>query len=131
MGHDAEPLRCWHLPSGLDVLLYDATSHYFGGYYHVRLEVRVDVPLQGEFLPDPGVRDEARRLLGDVLTYRRRLERMAVLGDDVEAVRGDLVQTFEAGMGYLGHPDFCRRFVAAELAKVRSRVQVDRWKHRP
>ena len=43
--HEGGIIRECELAEGIVALIRDSTRHYFGGYYHVRLQVTADVPL--------------------------------------------------------------------------------------
>ncbi len=107
------------LGDGVVAEIVDATTHYFGGYYHVKVEVHAELPLSSGEFEDSSCHEAARLLLGDPVLFVRELERMAVPGPDVETVRFQLVEAFEQTMlPYLSHPDFPGRFIRSQLAKA-------------
>jgi hypothetical protein len=94
------PLHTERLSNGIELTFVDRSNRYFGDYHRVCVEVRVNLP------PPAGP-----------LELVRHLERMAVPGGQVAAVRGRLLADFlrHAGL-YLARPDTPTRLAAAEAA---------------
>lgn len=112
-------LREYPLADGVTVLIRDVSRHYFGGYYHVRLQVAADVPLRADWFETPLEYDNALGCLGRSVRFSRTLEKMAVPQAEMEAVRNALLDSFEANLlGYLSRPDFPRSFARGEYAKA-------------
>ena len=114
-----EPFRSITLANGLNLDFIDQGNRYFGDYHRVRVVVRCAVPIASEAFaegPDDPLFLKAQRLFGDEILFERPLERMGVAGDDVEAVRTGLVESFlKSSRGYLEHPDFAVRFIRSQL----------------
>lgn len=112
-------VRECNLADGVTAFVHDDTSHYYGGYYHVRLLITADFPLCSSwFDSEPEYQDAVRRL-GSTLCFKRTLEKMAVPSSEVEAVRTGLLESFETNvLNYLNRPDFPRRFVLSEYEKA-------------
>jgi len=116
------------LGDGLQAVVRDDTAHYFGGYYHVRIEVRADVPVCPACFDSEEDHRTARTRLGDSVRFSRRLEKMAVLGSEVDSVRCELLASFEANLlPYLQRPDFPRRFVQTEYSRSLAAPGIRRW----
>ncbi len=113
-------LREYHLAGGVTALVRDASRHYFGGYYHVRLRVTAEVPLGADWFDSALEYEDALACLGRSVRFSRTLEKMAVPQADIEAVQKALLDSFEANLlTYLSRPDFPRSFVRGEYAKAR------------
>lgn len=113
-------VRVCNLADGVAAVVRDDTRHYFGGDFHVRLQVAVDVPLTLAWFQDAQEYEDAVKLLGRISRFSRTLEKMAVPQEEVEAVRLDLLNSFEANLlPYLSRPDFPCRFVLSEFRKAR------------
>ncbi|GFE60992.1 hypothetical protein [Geobacter sp. AOG2] len=111
-------IREYDLDGGITVKLRDVTRHYFGGYYHVRIEVGADVPLSAPAFADPEEYRAALRLLGEQIRFHRVLEKMAVPEADIAAARQGLLDAFDTNMlPYLSRPDFPERFMHSEYAR--------------
>lgn len=111
-------IREYDLGGGITARLRDGTRHYFGGYYHVRIEVSADVPLSTSPFAGAEEYQAACRLLGERLRFHRVLEKMAVPEADIAAVRLGLLEAFDANvLPYLSRPDFPERFMRSEYAK--------------
>jgi hypothetical protein len=111
-------IREYDLGGGITATLRDETRHYFGGYYHVRIEVGADVPLSAPAFADPKEYRDALRLLGERICFRRVLEKMAVPEADIAAVRQGLLDAFDTNvLSYLSRPDFPERFMRSEYAR--------------
>lgn len=108
-------LRECSLANGLLVTVHDVSSHYYGGYWQVALEIRCLVPLDPDMFHDCSSAEDARRLLGEVVPFVRRMERMAVHGDALESARTGLLERFEQHLlPFLGADHFPARFILAE-----------------
>jgi len=111
-------IRKYDLGNGITARLRDTTHHYFGGYYHVRIEVGADVPLSAPAFADPKEYRDALRLLGEQVRFHRVLEKMAVPEADIAAVRRGLLDAFDTNvLSYLSRPDFPERFMRSEYAR--------------
>lgn len=108
----------YHLENGLTAFMADLTSHYYGGYYHVRIRVTVEVPLSPAFFDARCSCDDAMKRLGASITFCRTLEKMAVPDNELAVARQGLLDSFEANLlPYLSRPDFPCRFVRQEYAR--------------
>jgi hypothetical protein len=111
-------IREYDLGGGITARLCDATRHYFGGYYHVRIEVSAVVPLSESSFAGPEEYRAAHRLLGERIRFHRVLEKMAVPGSGISAVRQVLLEAFATNvLPYLSRPDFPERFMRSEYAR--------------
>lgn len=106
------------LSGGVKAEVRDITRHYFGGYYHVRLDVQAEICLDESWFENQLAFEQACQHLGTSVFFRRTLEKMAVPEAEIEAVRLKLLEMYEKNMlVYLSRPDFPRRFVLAEYVK--------------
>lgn len=106
------------LDSALCITLLDETSHYFGGYYHVKVRACCDIPLEQGYFDSEAEFGDAVAKLGRSVRFERILEKMAVPESEIGAVRSQLTQTFhETAAAYLSAPDFAPRFVLSEYRK--------------
>ena len=111
-------IREYDLGGGMMARLRDVTRHYFGGYYHVRIEVSADVPLSPSPFADADEYLAARRLLGERIRFHRVLEKMAVPESGIKAARQCLLEAFASNvLPYLSRPDFPERFMRSEYAR--------------
>ncbi|RQW83720.1 MAG: hypothetical protein EHM79_15470 [Geobacter sp.] len=106
------------LSNSLTVLVYDSTRRYYEDYHLVRLEMECEVAVNEGFFEGPEKLDEARKVVGDSVFYRRTIEKMGVPFLEIEAVREDVISSFvSTAVPYLSHEDFPRKFVQSELQK--------------
>lgn len=113
-----QTIREYDLGHGITAKLRDETRHYFGGYYHVRIEVSAHIPLSASPFSGPEEYQAARRLLGEQICFHRVLEKMAVPETDIAAARQSLLEAFDANvLPYLSRPDFPERFMLSEYDK--------------
>jgi hypothetical protein len=100
------------------ITLLDQTSHYFGGYFHVKLLVYSDIPLDRSYFDSDSEFSIALEKLGATVRFERVLEKMAVPKAEIESVRTQLLKDFdETAKGYLTNADFAPRFVRSEYQK--------------
>ena len=112
-------IREYHLAHGVTAVIRDASRHYFGGYYHVRLQVTAEVALGADCFDSTVEYENALGCLGRSVRFSRTLEKMAVLQAEMETVRNAMLDSFEANLlAYLSRPDFPRSFVRGEYAKA-------------
>lgn len=106
------------LDSGLCVTLVDQTSHYFGGYYHVKVLVYCDIELKLAQFEDEAEYERAVDKMGTTARFEKVLEKMAVPESEVEAVRFLLTDSFHTTTKmYLSSSDFSHRFIRSEYLK--------------
>jgi hypothetical protein len=117
--HAEKIIKTFTLAGGVLARLSDLTSHYFGGYYHVRILVRADVPVSAvTFDGAPDYQDAVKRL-GQTVSFSRTLEKMAVPDSEIDSVRQQLLTSFDANvLPYLMRNDFADRFVRSEYRKA-------------
>jgi hypothetical protein len=113
-----EVIKTCNLGDGVTVIIKDCTRHYFGGYYHVRIQVSADVPVSVATCELAADFEDALVRLGHSVTFSRTLEKMAVPEDEIEDVRQQLVAAFDANvLPYLLRDNFTRHFVCSEYHK--------------
>ena len=119
MPHSEKIIKTCSLGSGIVATVSDHTRHYFGGYYHVRIQISADVPLSvGAFATEVEYQDALKRLGGSI-SFRRTLEKMAVPDSEIDGVRQHLVSSFDSHMlPYLARADFADSFVQSEYRKA-------------
>ena len=106
------------LENGLCLTVKNVSSHYFGGYWQVALEINSAVPVTEECFESRFCYEDARRLLGDRVNFVRRLEKMAVSGGDVELVLKGLSERIcNTILPLVSGERFPLRFVATEYEK--------------
>ena len=112
-------IRTCTLGGGIPAVLCDRTSHYFGGYYHVRIQVSADVPVSaGAFAGESEYQDAVQRL-GPCACFSRTLEKMAVPESGIDAVLQHLLAAFDTNvLPYLLRADFTDSFVRSEYRKA-------------
>ena len=117
-------MKTFTLGGGIQATLSDHTRHYFGGYYHVRLQVSADIPVSAGAFADASEYQDAVKRLGSLVTFSRTLEKMAVPDSQIDAVRQQLLASFDTNvLPYLVREDFADSFVQSEYRKtLKSRV---------
>ncbi|HEY3423755.1 MAG TPA: hypothetical protein VGL27_03080 [Negativicutes bacterium] len=106
------------LENGLKALISDQTRHYFGGYYHVSLLITAEVSITDSIFKSESEYTDAISRMGESISFKSSLEKMAVPADEVNAVRASLLDSFENNaLAYLSQPDFSKRFILNEYRK--------------
>jgi hypothetical protein len=126
--HTEKIIKTCTLGGGITATVSDLTSHYFGGYYHVRIRIRAEVPVaEAAFSDQPEYRDALRRL-GSCAGFSRTLEKMAVAEGEIELVRQQLLASFDMNMlPYLQRDNFCNSFVQSEYRKILKSRPAGKW----
>lgn len=110
--------KTYKLDNGLTATVHDETSHYFGGYFHVRIMMRVMVPLRAVLFDVSAEFEDALQRIGKSVSFERTLEKMAVPEQDLDSVRVQLLQSCETNLlPYLNRSDFEARFVRSQYQK--------------
>lgn len=102
----------------ISITTLDQTSHYFGGYFHVKLLVYCDIPIERSYFDLDSEFILAIEKMGSTVRFERVLEKMAVPESEIDSVRVQLLKDFdETAKGYLSILDFAPRFVRNEYSK--------------
>lgn len=112
-------LREIPLPNGLVVRFIDHTRLYYGDFYLVKLEITCEVPVSSDCFAVAADYEEALRLLGPTVTYRKEVEQMGVPSTEIDRVRERLIDDFSGNsLQYFTRGDFPAKLVRSELQKV-------------
>jgi len=119
MPHSEKIIKTCTLGGDILATVSDHTSHYFGGYFHVRIKISAVVPLSaGAFASEAEFQDALKRL-GNSVNFSRTLEKMAVPDGEIDGVRQHLLASFDRHMlPYLVRADFADSFVQSEYRKA-------------
>lgn len=113
---DQHLMKQYGLDNGLKMAVQDRSRHYYGGYWQVILEASCQIPVCRDFFDSDAQFEEACRLLGDQVTFSSRMEQMAVIQDQLEVAKGELLSRLEKNMlDYLSKDGFSKNFVQSEL----------------
>jgi hypothetical protein len=119
----------FELTDGLIISVRNTTSHYYGGYFHVRLQATADILLSVGMFDSQALFDQVKKQFGRSLRFERVLEKMAVPESEVESVGQSLLTSFENNvLPYLSRKDFPLRFVLSEYAKYLKSGTISRGK---
>lgn len=111
-------IKTCDLGGGKTATIRDLTSHYFGGYYHVRLQISSEVPVTADAFADTTTFEDALSRLGGKIHFSRNLEKMAVPEAEIENVRQHLLSSFDNNvLPYLLREGFAPGFVRSEYRK--------------
>jgi hypothetical protein len=107
------------LGGGIQAKVTDRTSHYFGGYYHVRIQVTAEIPVSETAFSDSAEYQDAVKRFGTFVSFSRTLEKMAVPKTEIETVRRHLMESFDKNvLPYLLRDGFADSFVLKEYHKT-------------
>ncbi|MBE0503370.1 MAG: hypothetical protein IBX46_04490 [Desulfuromonadales bacterium] len=113
----APPFAEERLTNGLYLRFFDQSNRYFGDYHRLRIVVEIELNLSNELLTDPELLIAAKKRFGAKLTTNKVLERMGVPGSRVDALRAELVASYQTEVeSYLSRPEVPQRLLRAELA---------------
>jgi hypothetical protein len=112
-------IKTCELGSGIQATVSDQTRHYFGGYYHVKIQISADISVSAGAFADATEYQDAVKRLGSIVRFKRTLEKMAVPDSEIDAVRRHLLASFDTHMlPYLVRADFADSFVLSEYRKA-------------
>ena len=111
-----EPFQSTKLNNGVMVEFFTHGNRYFGDFHRVVISVVVTVPFIQAALADD-LQKFAANYPG-VVRYERKLERMGVATDQVDAVSRRLIDDFIKNVaGYLEKPGFAESLLRREMEK--------------
>lgn len=114
------------LDNKLTVELWDLSRVLAGDRWLVSLEVRADVPLKAEMLPESEEKEKVLELLrnvfGDQVPYRYKQERHFVDQKEKDSVFLQFVKTVKKNLlPYLSHRDFAKRLVTSKVRELKAK----------
>jgi hypothetical protein len=126
--HTENIIKTCTLCGGVQATVKDHTRHYFGGYYHVRIQISADIPVSDTLFEDSTEYQDALKRLGPFVNFSRTLDKMAVPDNEIDVVRQQLLASFDTHMlPYLLRADFAGSFVHSEYRKaLKSRLAFHR-----
>lgn len=117
-----EPVEKIPLPNGLVVEIYDRSRPIARDTVHVRMDVRMEVPLEERFFDDPVCCREMAALFGPAPAYVYRKERTFTPAGKAKEVFEELLGDFRKDiLPYLGNPRFAERFARAKEREAKER----------
>lgn len=120
-----ELIKVCVIGGSVNATVSDQTRHYFGGYYHVRILVSAEVPVTADLFDVAADFEDAAVRLGQTVTFSRTLEKMAVPENEIDTVRQQLLDAFDANvLPYLLRDDFMPGFVRGEYRKKLKAVPI-------
>jgi hypothetical protein len=112
------PVRIVELQNGLIFRFIDRTRHYYGGFYHVKVEVCCELSVAPELFTSSEQHFQAVAILGRTVNYSKVLERMGVPESDIPTVRDEMITKFvTSSHAYISAPSFPSGVVRTELEK--------------
>lgn len=110
-----------------DITLLDQTSHYFGGYYHVRIIAYSDISVESSYFDTVTEFNDAFKKLGATVRFERVLQKMAVPEVEIESVRTQLSHDFyKNATKYILADDFASCFIRNEYRKQQNKARQSR-----
>lgn len=118
------------LPNGLTVEFWDLSKHTAGDRWQVVVEARVPIPLTPENLP-PELQDReteiASALGSPVMFTKQEIRNFIAVGEVPDLVEKIATQLYASIRGYLGHPEFARRFIRKQFKEYQERQAWQRY----
>jgi hypothetical protein len=114
------PIKEIPLANGLVIRFFNRTSHYYGDFYRVKLEINCEIPVRAEYFANEDALAEAMAIFGKPLVYGRSVEQMGVPSTEIDRVLSRLMAFFEEhSLSYFATASFPQKYVLTELAKVK------------
>ena len=114
----------YSLPNGLILELYDRSRPMAGDRWQVVLEVRLPIPVNAANLP-PELADRAPEVmaaLGPEIAFTQQEVHHFIDAREVPAYLEEMQTRLVEGLkGYLGHPDFAKRFIRKKFTEHQER----------
>ncbi len=111
------------LDNGHIIRFSDHTRRYYGDYHLVRVEVSCEFPVLQKYFKDEASFNEAKNVIGEIVVYRRFMEKMGIPSTAIVEVCNRLIGDFEShSLVYFASPEFAPRFVSTAYAKQQKKV---------
>jgi len=115
-----ELLETINLANGLILTINDSSRRIAADTLKIELSFQVKVKVLESFFASSQDYHQLKDILGDELTYERKMERPFVFDRDEASVRAELLASFkDNSLNYLASPHFAKKMTLSALRDIK------------
>lgn len=108
------------LANGLHLNIFDCSREIAADTVKVEVVFKADIALRESYFSAADDCRLVRDIFGDQLTYEYKMERTFVPGENKQAIRDELINTFKSNsLGYVAADNFAQKLCLAMLRDIR------------
>jgi len=108
-----------NLPNGLKLNIFDLSREIAADTVKVEIAFKSDIELKESFFASIADYLKVKDIFGDQLAYEYKAQRTFVAKKNIEAVRGELIETFKNNsLHYLAARNFAQKLALAMLRDI-------------
>jgi hypothetical protein len=109
------------LANGLKLKIFDLSRRVAADTFKVEISFQTKVDLKESYFADSQDYAQVKNIMGDELTYERKMVRSFVYEKDQDSVREDLINTFKKNsLNYLASVNFPRKLALSMLKDIKN-----------
>jgi hypothetical protein len=110
-----------NLANGLKLKIFDLSRPIAADTFKVEISFQTKIDLKESYFTAPQDYAQVKNILGDELTYERKMVRSFVYDKDQDPVREDLINTFKKNsMNYLASVNFPQMLALSMLKDIKN-----------
>ena len=109
------------LANGLKLKIFDLSRRVAADTFKVEISFQTKVDLKESYFADSQDYAQVKNIMGDELTYERKMVRSFVYEKDQDSVREDLINTFKKNsLNYLASVNFPQKLALSILKDIKN-----------
>ncbi|MGA2781443.1 MAG: hypothetical protein ABSF13_05920 [Smithella sp.] len=110
-----------NLANGLKLKIFDLSRRVAADTFKVEISFQTKIDLKESYFADSQDYAQVKNIMGDELTYERKMVRSFVYEKDQDSVREDLINTFKKNsMNYLASVNFPQKLALSMLKDIKN-----------
>jgi hypothetical protein len=110
-----------NLANGLKLKIFDLSRPVAADTFKVEISFQIKIDLKESYFADFQDYDQVKNIMGDELTYERKMVRSFVYDKDQDSVREDLINTFKNNsLNYLASVNFPQKLALSMLKDIKN-----------
>jgi|SRR5208283_80802 len=110
-----------NLANGLKLKIFDLSRSVAADTFKVEISFQIKIDLKESYFADFQDYAQVKNIMGDELTYERKMVRSFVYDKDQDSVREDLINTFKNNsLNYLASVNFPQKLALSMLKDIKN-----------
>jgi hypothetical protein len=110
-----------NLANGLKLKIFDLSRPVAADTFKVEISFQTKIDLKESYFAAPQDYAQVKNIMGDELTYERKMVRSFVYDKDQDSVREDLINTFKKNsLNYLASVNFPQKLALSILKDIKN-----------
>ena len=110
-----------NLANGLKLKIFDLSRPVAADTFKVEISFQIKIDLEESFFADFQDYTQVKNIMGDELTYERKMVRSFVYDKDQDSVRENLINTFKNNsLNYLASVNFPQKLALSMLKDIKN-----------